>query len=35
MILSGIQFFIFGLLGDLMVSLQKDAIEALKGERKK
>lgn len=35
MIISGVQFFIFGLLGDLMVSLQKEAIEAVKGERKK
>lgn len=37
MIISGVQFLIFGLLGDLIVTLQKEAIEALrdKGEGKK
>ncbi len=37
MIISGVQFLIFGLFGDLLVTLQKETIEALrgKGERKK
>lgn len=37
MIISGVQFLIFGLFADLMVTLQKEAIEALRGggERKK
>lgn len=37
MIISGMQFLIFGLFADLMVTLQKEAIEALRGggERKK
>jgi len=32
MIISGMQFLIFGLFADLMVTLQKEAIEALRGE---
>ena len=32
MIISGVQFFIFGLFGDLLVRLQKEAIETLRGE---
>ncbi len=32
MIISGVQFLIFGLFADLMVTLQKEAIEALRGE---
>ena len=37
LIISGVQFLIFGLFGDLIVTLQKEAIEALrsKGEGKK
>jgi len=31
LIISGVQFLIFGLFGDLMVTLQKEAIEVLKG----
>ncbi len=32
MIISGVQFFIFGLFGDLLVKLQKETIETLRGE---
>lgn len=32
MIISGVQFLIFGLFGDLLVTLQKEAIETLRGE---
>ena len=35
LIITGVQFFIFGLLGDLMVSLQKETIDVLRSERKK
>ncbi len=35
LIVSGVQFLIFGLFGDLVVTLQKEAIEALRGEGKK
>jgi len=31
MIISGVQFLIFGLLGDLLVTLQREMLEALKG----
>jgi len=31
MIISGIQFLIFGLLGDLLVTLQRETLEALRG----
>ena len=30
MIISGVQFLIFGLLGDLLVTLQRETLEALK-----
>jgi len=32
LIISGVQFLIFGLFGDLLVTLQKEAIETLRGE---
>ena len=35
LIISGVQFFIFGLFGDLLVTLQKEEIEALRGKGKK
>jgi glycosyltransferase (TIGR04182 family) len=35
LIITGVQFFIFGLFGDLMVSLQKETIEVLRSEGKK
>lgn len=35
LILSGVQFFIFGLFGDLMVTLQREEIEALRGNGKR
>lgn len=34
LIISGVQFFIFGLFGDLLVTLQKEEIEALRGKGK-
>jgi len=34
LIISGVQFLIFGLFGDLLVTLQKEAIETLRGEGK-
>ncbi|MHC1610445.1 MAG: S-layer glycoprotein N-glycosyltransferase AglJ [Candidatus Methanospirareceae archaeon] len=34
LIISGVQFFIFGLFGDLLVTLQKEGIEALRGKGK-
>jgi glycosyltransferase (TIGR04182 family) len=35
LIITGVQFFIFGLFGDLMVSLQKETIEVLRSEGEK
>jgi len=35
LIISGVQFFIFGLFGDLLVTLQREEIEALQGKGKK
>ncbi len=35
LIVSGVQFLIFGLFGDLVVTLQKEAIEVLRGKGKK
>lgn len=35
LIISGVQFFIFGLFGDLMVTLQREEIEALRGGGKR
>ena len=35
LIISGIQFFIFGLFGDLLVTLHKEEIEALRNKEKK
>ncbi len=32
MVISGVQFLIFGLFGDLLVTLQKETIEALRGK---
>jgi dolichol-phosphate mannosyltransferase len=34
MIIAGVQFFMFGIFGDLLVTLQKDTIEVLKRDRK-
>ena len=35
LIISGVQFFIFGLFGDLLVTLQREEIEALQGKDKR
>ncbi len=35
LIISGVQFLIFGLFGDLLVTLQRESIETLRGEGKK
>ena len=34
LVILGIQFFIFGLLGDFLVTLQKEVLEALRGKRR-